>query len=382
MPARFYIGLMSGTSADGIDLALVSFENEQSKPTVHASYFQAYSDQLRAQITALYLPSNNEIDRAFSLDVALAKAFASAISDFLQQQSLTSEDIIAIGCHGQTIRHRPALSNPFTLQIGCNQTLATLTDIAVIGDFRTKDMALGGQGAPLVPAFHHACFASSATDVFVVNIGGIANISFLPASENVNDKSQVIGFDTGPGNALLDEWYSKHQSGRFDKNGDWAATGKVNQALLQHCLANEYFHKKAPKSTGREVFNLDWLNEQICKNKELSELPPQDIQATLSQLTANSISDAIKHLSQQANIYFCGGGLHNNTLIKQIDNQLNQDKKLYHLSSTNEQAIDSDSLEATAFAWLAYAFNKKIFGNIPAVTGACKETILGTRFEP
>lgn len=376
MTARFYIGLMSGTSADGIDLALVSFAH--GKPQVHAAYFQAYSDVIRDKITSLYLPSNNEIDRAFALDIELAQCFAQAINDFIEQQQLDSTDIIAIGCHGQTIRHRPTQPHPFTLQIGCNQTLATLTDIAVIGDFRTKDIALGGQGAPLVPAFHHACFAEKDHDVFVVNIGGIANISFLPANHDLEDKSQVIGFDTGPGNALLDEWYAKYHQGRYDKNGAWAATGNVDKLLLAQLLQNEYFHKKAPKSTGREEFNSAWLNEHLSNNNRTENLSANDIQATLTALTASSIELAIRDLATKGKIYICGGGIHNKTLIKQLDESLSTFE--FHL--TEKQNICSDSLEATAFAWLAYAFEKKIFGNIPAVTGACKETVLGIRFDP
>ena len=211
-----YIGLMSGTSADGIDLALVEFDDSQSQQAnganLLASYYQAYDNSTQEKIMALYNPSSNEIDRAGSLSVELAQQFSHAIKQFLLQENLTAADITAIGCHGQTIRHRPVKSSyatsPFTLQIGCLQTLAVLTGIRVIGDFRTKDIALGGQGAPLVPAFHQAIFASNQSDVFVVNIGGIANITFLP--QQARDKT--IGFDTGPGNALMDYWYSQASS--------------------------------------------------------------------------------------------------------------------------------------------------------------------------
>ncbi len=371
--AQLYIGLMSGTSADGIDLALVDYQN--NSPQLLASYFQAYSDCIRNKITQLYLPENNEIDRAFSLDIELAQLFAEAINKFLTEQQLSSNDIIAIGNHGQTIRHRPSRKYPFTLQIGCSQTLATLTTIRVIGQFRIKDMVLGGQGAPLVPAFHQAIFSEQNKDVVVVNIGGISNITYLPQiSAPTSNQQGITGFDTGPGNALMDEWYQLHCQGRYDDKGAWAATGKVNNPLLTQLLKNEYFLTAPPKSTGREVFNLSWLKEQLNG----FDLPPEDVQATLVSLTANSIADAISTLTQKAIIYICGGGAHNKTLIKQLIAKTTN----HNLLLTSTKNIDGDSVEAVAFSWLAYAFDKNIFGNIPAVTGARKETVLGTNFLP
>lgn len=365
---QLYLGLMSGTSADGIDLALVDFT--AGKPLLVSSFYQAYNEQIRAQITALYQPGNNEIERAFALDVLLAKNFARAIKLFLQQQALSSDDIVAIGNHGQTIRHRPNIDNAFTLQIGCNQTLATLSNIKVIGQFRHKDIALGGQGAPLVPAFHQTIFSSATGDVFVVNIGGIANVTYLPQDKN----KAILGFDTGPGNALLDDWYAKHNKGYFDLDGNWGAQGKVSKDLLTKMLSDHYFQQKAPKSTGREVFNLSWLSQQLSAKV----ISASDVQATLLALTTASITDAIKGLSSQSKVYLCGGGIHNKALYQQLIDKLPQ----HHVMLTNNQGVDADALESIAFAWLAYRFENNLSSNIPAVTGASRSAVLGSAFFP
>lgn len=388
---NYYLGLMSGTSADGVDLALVTFD-EKNKLKHHASYYQAYSDQTAAKIVALYSaennnPDNNEIDRAFELDVELAQLFSQAISAFLTQEQLSYSDIIAIGSHGQTIRHRPRAKHPFTLQIGCCQTLATLTNIRVIGDFRRKDMALGGQGAPLVPPFHQTIFSETFTrDVFVVNIGGIANLTFLPATNKLN----VIGYDTGTGNALMDDWFQLHNpnsNNHYDKNGDWAAKGKINDELLRQLLSDDYFQLSPPKSTGREYFHLSWLRKQLSK---LQPITNQDVQATLTAFTATSIVNAIKqHRTDNTSttkVYLCGGGAHNDTLKSLINQQLKSEPQSvnnqYELLLTNQKGIDGDQLEAVAFAWLAFAYDKKILSNMPAVTGASRSCTLGTAYIP
>lgn len=373
-----YIGLMSGTSADGIDLALVEFDTNKPEQAHNAnlvaSYYRAYDDAIHEKITSLYNPSNNEIDRTGSLNIELAKHFAAAIKQFLQQQQLTASEISAIGCHGQTIRHRPIknseISEPFTLQIGCLQTLAVLTGIRVVGDFRTKDIALGGQGAPLVPAFHQAIFSSIEKDVFVVNIGGIANITFLPK----NSPENACGFDTGPGNALMDYWYARHHSARYDQDGAWAKSGQVCPSLLQQMLADCYFSQPAPKSTGREYFNSQWLSRFI----DNISLSPADIQATLTELTADTIAREICQLSTKSDVYICGGGVEN----KQLVSLLNQKLTNHSLLNTHTKNINSDAMEAMAFAWLAFAFDKNIFGNMPAVTGASKQTVLGLSVNP
>jgi len=373
-----YIGLMSGTSADGIDLALVEFDDNASQQAndakLVASYYQAYDNETQQKIMSLYNASDNEIDRAGSLNRELAQQFSQAILQFLQQENLSAQDITAIGSHGQTIRHRPVKSQqtttPFTLQIGCLQTLALLTGIRVVGDFRTKDIALGGQGAPLVPAFHQAIFGSTEKDVFVVNIGGIANITFLPK----NSPAKTTGFDTGPGNALMDYWFTKHQSGRYDAQGQWASSGKVDSTLLQAMLNDTYFTQPAPKSTGREYFNAQWL----ARFTDNSGLMPADIQATLTALTAETIAQEINQLSTKSNVYICGGGIENNYLVS----LLNQRLTCHTIVNTHTKNINSDSLEAMAFAWLALAFDKNIYGNIPAVTGASKPAVLGISVQP
>ena len=381
----YYIGLMSGTSADGIDLALVSFD-ENNKLKHHASFYQAYNKVTAAKITVLYNPDQNEIDRAFSLDVELAKLFAKTINAFLAQEQLSSDKIIAIGCHGQTIRHRPLATHPFTLQIGCCQTLATLTNIRVVGQFRRKDMALGGQGAPLVPAFHQTIFSESSisngSDVFVINIGGIANLTFLPATNNLN----VIGFDTGPGNALMDDWFQLHNANsktNYDRNGDWAAKGKVNNDLLKQLLSDDYFQLAPPKSTGREYFNLVWLEKKLNNDNPIQN---QDVQATLTAFTAITLVNAVnQHRSNDehtAKVYLCGGGVHNQKLKNLINQQLKTQPRKYELLLTNQKGIDSDQLEAIAFAWLAFAYDKKFLSSMPAVTGASKSCTLGNEYLP
>lgn len=376
MKQQYYIGIMSGTSADGADVALVAF-NPSKEPSkacqLFAHYFHPYPDQLHQSVTSLYQPGTDEIDTACDLSIELAHFYHEAIQILLDNENLTPKDIVAIGNHGQTIRHRPepfgTIKNSYTLQIGCNQTLACLSQIRVIGDFRTKDMALGGQGAPLVPAFHHYLFDQPANDTFIVNLGGIANVTYLPA-----DKTKpVVGFDTGPANALLDAWCFLHTGMRYDKDGQWAASGQVNNELLTLMLSDEYFSLPFPKSTGREYFNLDWLQKF-----QVNEYAPQDIQATLVALTASSVASAVIELSPKGFVYLCGGGVNNITCYKLINHKLkNQKCEPIHSLNLNNQAF-----EAMAFAWLAFAYDKKIYNHIPEVTGARHKTILGIEFLP
>ena len=369
---NYYIGIMSGTSADGVDIALVDFSSDKVEFKAHL--YQTYNDSFHQKITSLYSPNSNEIDRLGTLEVELAHCFAKAIEKLLIQENITSNDIVAIGCHGQTIRHRPIknadIDHPFTLQIGCHQTLACLTNIAVIGDFRTKDIALGGQGAPLVPAFHQYLFSPRQQDTFIVNMGGIANITYLPQQAS----QDVIGFDTGPANALLDEWCFKHTGKRYDENGVWASQGTIHQALLSILLTDQYFSLSAPKSTGREYFNLTWLMSYLAD----FSISPADVQATLSALTAHTIAHEINKLSPKSFVYLCGGGIENNHCYKLLKHELNR----HSVNSINSLNLNNNAFEAMAFAWLAFAYDKKIYGNIPTVTGASKETILGIKFYP
>ncbi len=390
---KYYIGLMSGTSADGIDLALVEFTAKKQQPRLVASYYQSYSTVIADKITSLYQPGTNEVDRAFHLDVELAQLFSQAVNGLLNQENLSPEDIIAIGNHGQTIRHRPSGDNPFTLQIGCCQTLATLTGIRVVGQFRRKDMALGGQGAPLVPIYHQQLFAQAVDANFVVNIGGIANITFLPEQ---GSSQHVLGFDTGPGNALLDDWFTKHHSSsdeKFDKNGTWATTGQINPLLLKQLMQDDYINSAAPKSTGREYFHLEWLEQQLTAFKDTTRsqhdaiaeavvYEPADIQATLLAFTAQSISDAITALTPQGKVYLCGGGVHNSALVAALKSRLNASDAVFEINTMQALSIDGDIIEAMAFAWLAYAFDQGLDSNLPAVTGASASCTLGSEFLP
>lgn len=370
--ARYYIGVMSGTSADGVDIALVDFSDKE--PQCSAHYYRAFSIKLQQNIISLYSPSSNEIDVSGSLGVELAVFFADAIHSLLKQEQLLPEDIIAIGCHGQTIRHRPVMTeqipHPFTLQIGCHQTLACLTSIRVIGDFRTKDIALGGQGAPLVPAFHHYLFKQREQDTFIINLGGIANITYLPQ----DSKSNIIGFDTGPANTLLDMWCFKCTGKAFDENGDWASQGTVNTQVLEALLSDPYFTLPCPKSTGREYFNLAWLA------KYLSDFTCSacDVQATLLALTVTTIVTEVNKLSPKGFVYLSGGGIDNNACYKHLKQSLNT----YTVDSINSLNLNNNAFEAMAFAWLAFAYDKKIYGNIPSVTGASASAVLGVEYSP
>lgn len=373
-----YIGIMSGTSADGVDLALVDFSNNDI--VLVAQHFTPYNEQERDAITSLYLSGNNEIERSQALDISLAKLFANAINQWLEQLNINKQDIIAIGNHGQTIRHRPSNKHAYTLQITCNQTLATLTGIRVIGDFRKKDIAYGGQGAPLVPAFHRALFKQEQHDVCIVNIGGIANISFLPGDIN----QPIMGFDTGPGNALMDAWCLLHKNQPFDKHGQWAKLGKCSNDLLTLLLSDSYFQLPAPKSTGREYFHLDWLNTYLEQyQRDVTKLNATDVQSTLLHLTVQSIVNDIQSLDNVAKqsptrVYLCGGGASNPELVSLLQHKL----PTCYVETTEQLNIDSNMLEAMAFAWFAYAFDHHITGNIPSATGATKALVLGIPFLP
>ncbi|TYK67007.1 anhydro-N-acetylmuramic acid kinase [Colwellia echini] len=389
---KYYIGLMSGTSADGIDLALVDFTTHDNKARLVASYYHPYNEELATKVTSLYQPGHNEIDRAFHLDIELAQLFSQAIAALLNQEKLEPADIIAIGNHGQTIRHRPSGGliskvNPFTLQIGCCQTLATLSGIRVIGQFRRKDMVLGGQGAPLVPIFHQQLFEQATSPVFVVNIGGIANVTFLP-SLSAGVEELVLGFDTGPGNALLNDWYIKNHpnsADKFDKNGTWAATGIIIPALLNQFMQDEYIQTVAPKSTGREYFHLAWLEQQLTafQSNEQNNGPILDaanVQATLLAFTVSSIYKDITNLANRGKVYLCGGGVHNTHLVNSLCLNFNNDVSGFDVKLMSSIGVDGDQLEAMAFAWLAYAFDHKLNSNMPAVTGASASCTLGNEF--
>ncbi len=361
---ELYIGLMSGTSADGIDAALVDFSG--AIPRLIATRFSSHSVALREKIHSLSKDGTNEIQLLGELDHLLGKAFAKTTNDLLKDQEVEAATIAAIGSHGQTVRHHPHHPHAFTLQIGDPNIIATETNITTVADFRRRDMALGGQGAPLVPAFHQAIFASTDTNRIIVNIGGIANITLLPKTA-----VHTLGFDTGPGNVLLDGWIYKHQGLSHDEQGAWAQQGKIQLALLQLLLSDPYFKLAPPKSTGREYFNLAWLEHYLS---QLAPIAAVDVQATLTELTAQSILQAIQHHLPDGEILVCGGGAHNTFLMQRLQT-LSQSR--FAVASTKKYDIDPDWMEAIAFAWLARQTMHKKPGNLPHVTGAKQAAILG-----
>ncbi|MCE9677934.1 anhydro-N-acetylmuramic acid kinase [Shewanella sp. AS1] len=366
MTAKYYIGLMSGTSMDGIDAVLVDFSDDKIK--LIESYTQAMPSHLLSGLQRLCQSGSDEINRMGTLDRSVAKLFAQAVNGLLQKAGVAKEQVIAIGSHGQTVRHMPNLEMGFTLQIGDPNTIAILTGIDVIADFRRKDIALGGQGAPLVPAFHQHSFAKTGCRRMILNIGGISNITYLPG-----DASEVIGFDNGPGNTLLDAWIRQVKGDNFDDNGQWAASGKTDHKLLEHMLSHSYFSLAAPKSTGRELFNQAWLEQQTA---DFGYLDEADIQSTLLDLTCHSIANDCLKLTQSAELYVCGGGAFNGELIKRLDALLPN----YAVTTSATLGMDPKWVEAIAFAWLALRHKQGLTSNLPAVTGASREAVLGAYY--
>ena len=310
-------------------------------------------------------PDSVTLDELGELNTWVGECFRDASLALLASAKVEASDVRAIGSHGQTVRHRPDIAHRFTLQIGDPSIIATGTGIDTVADFRSADMALGGEGAPLAPAFHDWLFRDDTGNRVVVNIGGIANITVLPAGNTA-----VTGFDTGPGNTLLDAWCERNQGVAFDDAGRWAANGTVNEDLLQDLLSDSWFAKAPPKSTGFEYFNLEWLAERLPR-----ELTPIDVQATLVELTAASIANSIPN--SVSNIFVCGGGVHNAYLLRRIGERLPD----IGVSSTSEAGLDPDWVEAVAFAWLAMRRIHGMPGNIPSVTGASRPTILGALYD-
>lgn len=360
--SELYIGLLSGTSADGIDAALVDFSGKM--PKLISNLTKPLTNELQQTLISFAEPGLNEIDRLGELDILLGQAFAQAANALLKQAKVSAKEIKAIGSHGQNIRHRPNARYPFTLQIGDPNTIASLTGITTIADFRRKDLSLGGQGAPLAPAFHQALFQTDKTNRIVLNIGGIANITVLEKETT----KPVIGFDTGPGNCLMNAWCQKQINKAFDKNGNWAASGAVLNDLLETLLSFAYFQTPNPKSTGRETFNLTWL-EAYLKGDE----NPADVQATLLALTTHSIANAINVFFDAGEILVCGGGVHNDFLMQTLFERCSN----FTITSTATYDVDPDTVEAMLFAWLAMRTLNKQTGNLPEVTGAKANAVLG-----
>lgn len=362
--SEYYVGLMSGTSMDGIDAAVVDFSG--NGPVLVSTHTQPWPDNLLNDLHASRKLEDDELDCLDALDVTIGEHFADATNQLLKKAGIVPKDIVAIGSHGQTLRHRPDAEQPFSLQLGNAEVITQQTGINVVSDFRTADIKAGGQGAPLAPAFHEAVFRSQNEDRAVLNIGGIANLTLLPA----DNAKPVTGFDSGPGNTLMDAWIKKTKNKSYDVDGEFAASGHVNEILLKSFLSDAYFEKIPPRSTGFEAFNLNWLNAHM-KDK----LPDQDVQATLCELTARSISDAVKHYANStARLLVCGGGVHNRYLMARIKHYLNN----CTVESTEALDLHPDWVEAMAFAWLARRALNGQTGNLPSVTGARKAVVLGS----
>jgi anhydro-N-acetylmuramic acid kinase len=354
-----YIGIMSGTSLDGIDAALVDLS--QASPRLVSSHYRPYAEPLKKALLALHHAAHDELHQAQLIANRLAREYADATHALLKQAGVTVNQIQAIGCHGQTVRHRP--EHGYTIQLNNAALLAELTGIHVVSDFRSRDIAAGGQGAPLVPAFHDKVLRHPDIHRAILNIGGIANLTDLPPGKD------ATGFDCGPGNLLLDAWIAKHQGKPYDKDGAWAASGKIILGLLHGMLDEPYFSAPPPKSTGRDLFNLAWLDKHLTGNET-----PVDVQTTLLALTGDSIAAAVRRFCPGTQeIYLCGGGAHNKTLVAHLQRALPRCR----VQKTETLGIAADWMEAIAFAWLAQQALHLRPGNLPAVTGAKHPCILG-----
>ena len=357
---NLYIGIMSGTSMDAVDAVILDISLPM-RVVEHISI--PFPKQLHNDITKIISYPETSLSNLGYLDIALAELYASAVRKLLLKANILATQITAIGCHGQTIYHQPEGDYRFSTQLGSGSYLAEKTAITTVTDFRNRDMAAGGQGAPLVPAFHQALFSDNNQERLIINIGGIANCTWLPIC------GEVSGFDIGPGNTLMDNWIQNCCAKPYDKDGQWAAKGKVSEVVLKQLLDDKYFKKNAPKSSGREYFNLNWL--QIMAGAQINQLKKEDVQATLLQLTATSIADTINQF-QSPYTYICGGGVHNQQLMRQIEVLSNSS-----ISDINELGINPDHVEAAAFAWLAKRCINHETGNLTSVTGAQYPVVCG-----
>jgi anhydro-N-acetylmuramic acid kinase len=370
---HLYIGLMSGTSLDGVDAVLVDLM-QQAQLRLCASVQLPFTAELRLLALSLQSSAEDEIMREAKLANLLAYVYAAAVEALLSQvaqQGICRQDVRAIGVHGQTIRHRPELG--MTRQTNNPALLAELTGIDVIADFRSRDIAAGGQGAPLVPAFHRAIFGAAKQTRVLVNIGGMSNISILHAD------GSTLGFDTGPGNVLMDAWIQLHQNCNYDHDGAWGAQGQVHQKLLNLCMSDPYFSLPAPKSTGRDLFDLSWLQQRLIACGNLSAI---DVQASLHAFTAHSIALSIaQYASEVTHVYVCGGGAYNTHLMSHLRLALfDQMQRTVPVENTAQLGVQAEHVEALAFAWLAQQFVERKSGNLPAVTGAKAGRILGALY--
>lgn len=357
-----YIGVMSGTSLDGVDVVMAAISDNMVAQQASLSF--PFPIALKQRILNICQGQQTTLSEIGKIDYQLGTLYAEAINTLLQSTALTADQILAVGCHGQTVWHEPEGDFPFTLQLGDNNRVAALTGITTVGDFRRRDMAYGGQGAPLVPAFHLAVLGEPYERRIVLNIGGIANITaLLPGSA-------VKGYDTGPGNMLMDTWIWRHQQRPYDEAGQWAQQGQVSQSLLIKMLNDPYFARSAPKSTGREYFNIQWLESQLI---DYSDLSPVDVQATLLELTAMSVAQQVLLSGGCERLIVCGGGAKNSYLMQRLAILLPGTE----VTNSDKFGLSGDDLEALAFAWLAARTLSGLPGNLASVTGASQETVLG-----
>ena len=368
MNSNLYLGIMSGTSLDGVDLALMDFNGHSAR--LVAADFMPMPEKIRKKLTALLHSGETSLQHLGELDHQLGLLYAEAVNLFLAKRQLTPEKIQAIGCHGQTIWHAPNGDLPFTMQIGDMNLLTANTGITTVADFRRKDMAHGGQGAPLVPAFHEGIFAAPNRLTVVLNIGGISNISVLSPHQ------LTIGYDVGAGNTLMDGWIARHLGKAYDKDAEWAKTGEIDTTLLTALLNEPFLQQAPPKSTGRELFNLPWLDKILAKH---TALLPQNVQRTLAEFTVQSIANELKLLQKEDLPNFllvCGGGARNPLLMQRLHELL----PTWEVSDTTTFGLDPDYVEAAAFAWLAYRRLTNQPSNLPSVTGAKRAVSLGVIF--
>ena len=360
---EFYAGIMSGTSLDGIDTVLVQLADGQVR--LMGTHYQAYEQSLKHTLLDLHHSVSDELHRAQLTGNELARLYAAATATLLQKTSTLPQQVRAIGCHGQTIRHNP--DQGYTMQLGNAALLAELSGITVVSDFRSRDIAAGGQGAPLVPAFHDKMLRHPDIHRVIVNIGGISNLTDLPPNH------PTTGFDCGPGNLLMDAWVAQHHGEPYDKDGAWAASGQVIPALLQALLDEPFLHSVPPKSCGRDLFNLHWLNKKLRGDEATV-----DVQATLLALTVHAIANAVRRFCAGAqDIYLCGGGAHNRALVEHLCVSLPDCR----IQPTDTLGLGADWLEAIAFAWLAQQAIQGQCASLPAVTGARHPCILGATYQ-
>jgi anhydro-N-acetylmuramic acid kinase len=372
-PSPLFIGLMSGTSLDGVDGILASFfsrEDGSLATQTKAAAYLPFPSELRAELLALQVATPNELHREALAANALSDIYADCVTHLLQQANLTAMDVVAIGAHGQTIRHRPECA--YTWQCLNPARLAELTSIDVVADFRSRDIAAGGQGAPLVPPFHQAVFGSNTEVRVVANIGGIGNISIL------HPDGTTLGFDTGPGNLLLDGWIHRHGRMSYDEDGRWAAGGRIHTSLLDALRREPYFALPPPKSTGRDLFHLEWLDRKL---EQFPKVAPQDVQSTLAAFTATTLADAIlTHAPTLSALHVCGGGAYNSFLMQQLEQSLTANGNKVAVTATDVLGVPPNQVESLAFGWLAWRFTQREPGNSPKVTGARGPRILGALY--